>query len=335
MTRRELGTVATGVALLACVLVIAASIGTVTIPIHVVLEAVLDGSDAGLAHVVWSVRLPRVAMSALVGACLGASGAATQAVFRNPLADPYLLGAGSGAGLGAIVGFELSGELPADLAAAGAVSPGSIVPLCAFAGGLGAVLLTAALARARARRTESLVLAGVVVGNMLAAITTFLLLREGERLRAVITWTLGNLALASWRQVGELAPYVVVSLLALMLVARPLDALQLGDETAETLGVRVVAIRRITLAAATLATSASIAYVGVIGFVGLVAPHVARRLIAPTHRALLPASALFGALLLVLADLGARTIVRPAELPVGIVLTLVGGPFVLLVLRSR
>ncbi len=325
-------------AMLALAIVIAASIGTLDVPLGVTLDAIAGGlrgeARSGLAEVVWSVRLPRVLMAALVGACLGASGAGTQAVFRNPLADPFLLGVASGAGLGAIIGFAISGELPADLASVGATTPGMIVPACAFAGGLGAVVLTASLARsARGRGTEALVLAGVVVGSMLTALTSFLLLREGEHLRAIITWTLGNLSLASWDHLGRVAPYAGLALVALFALARPLDALQLGDDTAETLGVRVARTRWLALGAATLGTAASIAFVGVIGFVGLVAPHLVRRIASPAHRVLVPGSALAGALLLVLADLVARTVIRPAEVPVGIVLTLLGGPFFLLILR--
>ncbi len=289
------------------------------------------GASLGaLERIVWEVRLPRVVAGALVGASLGASGAATQGLFRNPLADPYLLGVASGAALGATVAGLLTGHG----GAFGGLGAGALGPAFAFGGGLAAVLLTIAVARAGPRATnDSLVLAGVVVGGILTAATTYLVLRDGERLRAVVSWTLGNLALAGWAEARGLLPYTVVGLGWLFAQGRALDALQLGDDTAHTLGVRVGRTRLAVIAGASLATGAAIAHVGSVGFVGLIAPHVMRQLGAASHRPLIAASALGGAALLVLADLGARTLARPAELPVGVIMTLVGGPFFLWLLR--
>jgi iron complex transport system permease protein len=193
-----------------------------------------------------------------------------------------------------------------------------------------------AIARAGARSSStSLLLAGVVVGAVLISLTSYLMLRDAERLRAVLSWSLGNLASSSWRNLGRALPYAVGGLALLFATARGLDALQLGDDTARTIGVPVRLLRVGVIAGASLATAAAVAFVGIIGFVGLVAPHVMRRIGAPRHRALLPASAFGGGALLVLADLGARTFVRPAELPVGIVTTLLGGPFFLWLLRRQ
>jgi iron complex transport system permease protein len=315
---------------------VAAGVGAAPLPLATTLSALGKGLRGGggglegLEEIAWQVRLPRVAMGALVGASLGASGAATQAVFRNPLADPYLLGVASGAAFGATLALAAGGP-----SSAGTYGPLAVsVPLCAFAGGLGAVALTAALARSVARaRDEALLLAGVVVGSVLTALTTYLMLRDGERLRAVLAWTLGSLALAGWGRVVPLVPYAAAGVGALWLLGRSLDALQLGEDTAHTLGLRVAWVKWGAIAAASLATGAAVASVGIVGFVGLLAPHAMRRLGPPTHRTLVATSALAGASLLVLADLGARTLARPSELPVGLVLTLAGGPFFLWALR--
>jgi iron complex transport system permease protein len=218
--------------------------------------------------------------------------------------------------------------------AAGSAAP--LLPLCAFGGALGAVLLTAALSTASHRdRTSSLLLAGVVVGSVMLSLTTYLMLRDADRLRAVVSWTLGSLSLASWAELAHASPYAATGLLLLYVFGRSLDALQLGPDTARTMGVDLGRVRIGVIVGASMATAASVAFVGVIGFVGLVAPHIMRRLGPPQHRVLLPASMIGGATLLVLADLGARTLVRPSELPLGVVTTLLGGPFFLWLLRRK
>ena len=294
------------------------------------------GELQGPAAIVWALRVPRVLLAALVGACLGSSGAAMQGLFRNPLADPYLLGIASGAALGATVALSVTGRLAPAFADEAFLhsGPGSLVPVAAFAGALGAVLLTLALARRRgSAQATALLLAGVVVGSVLIALTTYLMLRDADRLRAVMAWTLGSLAWSSWAELRAIVPYATLALFALFAQARGLDVLQLGDDTARTLTPRLGWVRFGVIAAASLATAAAVACVGIIGFVGLIAPHVMRRLGTPDHRTLLPASALGGAVLLIFADLAARTLTRPAELPVGVVTSLLGGPFFLWLLR--
>jgi iron complex transport system permease protein len=210
------------------------------------------------------------------------------------------------------------------------------VPAFAFVGAAGAVLAVLALSRAgRSSGSSSLLLAGIVVGSILVATDECLLLLDADRLRAVFSWTLGNLSLASWPDVARAGPYALAGMALLFALARGIDAMALGDETARTLGVNTRLLRAGVIAGASLATAATVAYVGAIGFIGLVAPHAMRRLGPPGHRVLLPASALAGAALLVIADLGARTVIRPAELPVGIVTTLAGGPFFLWLLRRE
>ena len=338
-----IATVTLLVILIVCV-VLSARSGALAIPIKVTLAAIAKGLVGGgttlQGHeaIVWNLRLPRVLTGVVVGASLGASGAAMQGLFRNPLADPYLLGIASGASFGVTVACLVGGRLSAAIAdmpfAAEAAS--NLVPLFAFAGAIAAISMTVLLAGVGYRTQQtSLLLAGVVVGSILVSLTTYLMLRDADRIRAVFSWTLGNLSFAGWSGLSKTTPYAALGFVVLFAFARPLDALQLGDDTAHTLGIRVKRVRFGVIAGASLATAAAVAFVGHIGFVGLVAPHVMRRLATPDHRSLLVTSALMGAVLLVLSDLCARTWVRPAELPVGVVTTLLGGPFFLWLLRRN
>lgn len=335
---------ATGFALVLAV-VISCAVGAISIPLSTTVRAIAVGVTGGTSelegplNIVWNLRLPRVLLAALVGASLGGSGAAMQGLFRNPLADPYLLGIASGASFGATLALTLSGNLPTAYVD-GTFDPNvasTFVPLAASVGAAGALLATLALSRAGSGRAEvtAILLSGTVVGSVLISLSTFLMLRDADRVRAVFAWTLGNLAGASWSNLGRALPYVAVGLLLLQSLARGLDALQLGEETARTLGVRPARVRLGVILGASVATAACVSFAGVVGFVGLIAPHIMRRVGGPRHRMLLPASSLAGALLLVLADFGARLLVRPAELPVGIVTSLLGGPFFLWLLRRR
>jgi iron complex transport system permease protein len=320
------------------------STGALPIPPGVTLKAVAAGISGGAdglqgaEAIVWNLRLPRVLMAALVGASLGSSGAAMQGLFRNPLADPYLLGLAGGASVGATLAMTVGGKLSGAYSDA-PFGPGgapSWIPFFAFAGAGLAVLAVMAVARAgRGERTTSLLLSGVVVGSILISLNECIMLRDADRMRAAFSWTLGSLSFATWADVAHALPYAVAGMGVLFALARGLDALALGEDTARTLGVNARTLRAGVIVGASLATAAAVAFVGVIGFVGLVAPHVMRRLGTPGHRVLIPAAALAGAALLVLADLGARTVIRPAELPVGIVTTLAGGPFFLWLLRRE
>ncbi len=342
--RRPRGVLAVGVSVTAllCAMFVSIGNGALHISWGVTFDAALAGLHgraanlAGPEAIVCYLRLPRVFMAALVGMSLGMSGAAMQGLFRNSLADPYLLGVASGASLGATIALSLGGHLAAGfmqapLGPAAAVT----VPPFAFAGGLGGVLCTLALARGGRSKTTSVLLAGVVVGSVLTSLTTYWMVRDGDRLRAVFAWTLGSLSFSSWGDLVHALPYAVCGLGLLWAAARSLDALQLGEDTARTLGVHVHRVQVGVIVGASLATAAAVSFAGVIGFVGLVAPHVMRRLGTPNHRVLLPASAAAGGTLLVLADLGARTLIRPAELPVGILTTLLGGPVFLWLLRRE
>jgi len=294
----------------------------------------LEGNEA----IVWNLRLPRAVFGALVGASLAVAGTALQGLFRNPLADPYLTGTASGAALGATLAIFATGGATAGFAAgffrAGHTS--SLIPLFAFVGAFGAVLLTLLFARLGSRGGNSLILSGVVVGSLLGAVTTFVQLHDADRMRAAFSWALGSLSLAGWSEVGAVLPFALVGFLGLFVLARALDALQLGEDTASSLGLGLPTLKLALVGLAALLTASSVSYAGLIGFVGLVAPHLCRLLVGPAHRVLLPMSALGGATLLVLADWLSRVLVRPQELPVGLLTTLLGAPFFLwLMARGR
>ncbi|MFC4427834.1 FecCD family ABC transporter permease [Deinococcus navajonensis] len=310
------------VVLLLLSVVLATGLGSVAIAPAEVLGALWRGVSGqvlmGNDVIVWQIRLPRVVMAVVVGAALSVCGGAFQGVFRNPLADPYLLGVASGSALGATVAIV-------------AGWPRTVIPLSALVLSLLAVTATLALAREGRRFPPTrLILAGVVVGSVLSAATTFLILRGEDRARQVLAYTLGDLGFSGWRDVATVLPYAGLGCAALMLLSRALDTLQLGDLTARSLGVPVERLRLLVVVAASVATAGAVAYVGVIGFVGLIVPHVVRMAWGAEHRVLLPVSALLGAALLVGADLLARTTVLSQ---VGIVTTLLGGPFFLYLLR--
>ena len=284
--------------------------------------------DSGLteqeAAIVWQLRLPRVILAGLVGATLAAAGAAYQGVFRNPLAAPYLLGVAAGAGLGATVG----------IVSASAASP--VVPAAAFAGAVVAAALAYALGGVAGggRAGTTLILGGVAVAAFFTAVQTFVQQRHADTVREVYSWILGRLSTVGWTEVALLAPYAVVSVVVLLLHRRLLDVLAVGEEEAATLGVNAARVRLLVVVAATLGTAGAVAVGGLIGFVGLVVPHAVRLLTGTSYRVILPLSVLGGAAFLMLADLGARSILSPAELPIGVITAFVGGPFFAIVLRS-
>ncbi len=272
------------------------------------------------------IRLPRVLLAFLVGGSLGVCGAALQALVRNPLADPFLLGISGGAGLAAVLALGLG------------LSGAWAVPVAAFGGGLAAVALVYRLSTVAGRPLDPrvLVLAGVVVsaftGALMAAILT---LSTAEQLRNAFFWMLGGFSSASWASVTVFLAYAAVPLLVLVMSARPLDLLSLGEEPAVSLGLDVVRARRVVYLASSLLTAASVAVCGIVGFVGLIAPHAARGILGPAHRRLLPAVFFASGAFLVLADAAARTVVRPIELPVGVITALIGVPvFATLLHRS-
>ena len=275
--------------------------------------------------IVWQIRLPRVILGALVGAMLAGGGAAYQGVFRNPLADPYLLGVAAGAGLGAtliIVGGGSTGLLPA----------------AAFTGAVGAVTITYVLgsgAGGTGGSTTSIVLAGVAVAALLTAIQEYLQQQHTQELQQIYTWILGSLSLASWSDIALILPYVVIAAVLLLAHRRLLDVLRVGEAEAGSLGVNVARLRLTVVLAATLGTAAAVSVTGLIGFVGIIVPHTVRLTWGASYRIVLPVSMVGGAAFLVLADVVARTVQAPAEVPLTVITATIGAPFFLFVLRSR
>lgn len=278
--------------------------------------------------IVWDLRLPRALLAALIGAGLAGAGAAFQGLFRNPLAEPFVVGASGGAALGATL------AITAGLRWSGAgFGP---VPLAAFVGALLAVAVVYTVAETGGQASAvALLLAGAALSTLLSALVSLLMLLNDHALMEVFAWLMGGLSGRSWPHLRATAPYLIPGLGALWLLARPLDALATGEETAQSLGLSLVRARGAIVAAASLTTAAAVAAGGIIGFVGLIAPHAARLLFGANHARLIPSSALLGALLLLLADDLARTALAPVELPVGIVTALLGGPFFLYLLKTR
>jgi iron complex transport system permease protein len=275
------------------------------------------------------IRLPRVVLATLVGALLAQAGAAYQGVFRNPLSDSGTIGASAGAGMAATLVIVYGGGAEHSVAGIGAV------PLAAFVGGLAGVLTSYILGTLVGRGgTASLILAGVAVSSFVGSVQAFVMQSSTADVKQVYTWLFGSFTAADWGLVRLALPYAAISVLIVTLHARHLDVLALGDDEAATLGLNPVRTRLIVLAAASLATATAVAVSGIIGFVGLVVPHVVRRVAGPGHRLLLPLSLLVGGAFLVLADLLARTVLAPAELPIGVVTSFVGAPFFILILRA-
>jgi len=311
--------------LIACLLGV--GFGPVNLNFGAIIKTLLglpNGLQAEDRTLLLQLRLPRVVLGALVGAALATSGAVYQSVFRNPLADPYLLGAASGAGLGATVAITNGGG-----------NLHALLPIFAFLGGVLAVAATFLVAGRLFADPSTLLLAGIAVGSFATAFQTYLQQRNSAALRPVYSWILGELTVANWDVVKWAGFYIIIALIVLIRISRVLDALMLSDEEAYSLGVSPQKIRLIAVAAATLATATAVSASGLIGFVGIVVPHLVRGLTKrATNRSLLSIS-FVGAAFLVIADLGARTLLSPAELPIGVITAFVGAPFFLFVLRSR
>ncbi len=284
--------------------------------------------DWPAAHetIIFTIRLPRVVLAGIVGASLALAGATYQGLFRNPLADPYLIGVASGAALGATAAIVV--PLPAALYALGATQWG------AFLGALAAVATVYGLARVGGRTPlTTLLLAGVAVGALASAATSFLMYWHGDKLLPIYSWLLGGFGTGSWRQARSVAPYLALGAVVLLPAARLLNALQLGEEGAQALGIHVERLQLILVVVATLVTAAAVSVSGLIGFVGLIVPHIARLLWGPDHRTLLPCCLLGGAIFLIAADGLARTVLSPSEVPVGVLTALCGAPFFIFLLR--
>ncbi|HEY3134248.1 MAG TPA: iron ABC transporter permease [Gemmatimonadaceae bacterium] len=314
------------VAVLVLIAMIAVARGAVSVPIGAVLDALLGHGDPTAVAIVRDLRLPRVVLGALVGAGLGASGAALQGALRNPLAEPYLLGVSGGAAVGAVIAFAFK------------VTSDAVITLAAFVGAIAAVFVALGVARVGGRSARAdvrtLLIAGVIVGAFAnAAIMVALANASPNNIRGALWWMMGSAADATWQRVAWLAVSILGAGGALVYWAREIDVLSLGEETAASLGVDVERAGRRAFLIAALLAAATVSAAGLIGFVGLVVPHIARGLGLRAHRPLVIASGLIGGTLVIAADLAARTLAPPSELPLGAITALLGVPFFLLQLR--
>lgn len=304
---------------------IAISFGPIKLPFTSILKTILnlpgslEGSDR---TVLIDIRLPRVLLALLVGSALSTSGAVYQTVFRNPLADPYLLGAAAGAGLGATIAITNS-----------AVS--GLLPIFAFLGAVLAVVASFFISGKFFAEPSTLLLSGIAVGSFATAVQTYFQQRHSASLRPVYSWILGELTSAEWSTIRWSGIYIASSLAIIFFIRKKLDALLLSDDEAFSLGIQPNRIRLIALGAATFATATAVSASGLIGFVGIVIPHLVRGVTKRVSNENLPVIALTGAGFLVLADLGARSLLSPAELPIGVLTAFIGAPFFLIILRRR
>ncbi len=316
---------------------LAASIGSVNIPFLSTLRILLDKLPLiditpswpdSYATIVLEIRLPRVVLAGLVGSALATAGATYQGLFRNPLADPYLIGVAQGASLGAVIGFLL----PVGWNIAGF----GLIPLLAFIGALVSTTTVYLLARVgKTLPVTTLILAGVALGSLLGSIVSYLIISSDEKLHSIIFWMMGSFSLSKWTEVSVVLPYVAVGTAIIIIFARLLNVMQLDEEQAQQLGVNVERFKIILLAAATLITAASVSFVGTIGFVGIIIPHAVRLVWGADHRFLLPLAVLTGAIFMILTDLVARTVMAPTEIPIGVITAICGAPFFLYLLRRR
>jgi iron complex transport system permease protein len=322
---------------LVVVVILATSVGSVRVPFLTTFSILADrlpfvhvtsNWPSAITTVVLEIRLPRVLLAGLVGAALATAGATYQGLFRNPLADPYLIGVAQGASLGAVIGFLLPATW--DIAGFG------LIPLLAFAGAILATFTVYMLARVgKALPVTTLILSGVALSALFGSIVSYLIITSGEAMHGIIFWLMGSFSLSQWSEVGVVLPYIAVGTGIIIVFARPLNVMQLDEEQAQQLGVNVERLKLILLAAATLITAASVSFVGTIGFVGIIIPHAVRIIWGADHRFLLPLSVLTGAIFMILTDLVARTLLSPAEIPIGVITAICGAPFFLYLLRRR
>ncbi|MBI2849624.1 MAG: iron chelate uptake ABC transporter family permease subunit [Chloroflexi bacterium] len=315
----------------------ATAVGSVQIPFLTILQVMFSKLPlVGITPnwpettetIVLAIRLPRVILAGLVGAALSLAGATYQGLFRNPLADPYLIGVAQGAALGAVTGFLFPFDWPG-------IGVG-IIPFLAFIGAVLSVAIVYLLARVgKTLPVTTLILAGVALGALFGSIVSFLVITSGQAMQGIIFWLMGSFSLSKWSEVQVILPYVAVGVVVILLYSRPLNVMQLDEEQAQQLGINVERVKLILLIAATLITAAAVSFVGTIGFVGIIIPHVVRLIWGPDNRILLPMSVLTGAIFMVSADLVARTLLSPMELPVGIVTAVCGAPFFLYLLRRK
>ncbi|MGD8699940.1 MAG: iron ABC transporter permease [Gemmatimonadales bacterium] len=328
MTNRRLARLTLLALIAATIFLVSITVGAVHLPLRAVMAALSGAGDETTRAIVLNLRLPRAVLALLVGGALGLAGAVFQALLRNPLAEPWVLGVSGGAAVGAVAAVVLGWSLPA---------PWS-VPLAALAGALLAIVLVLRIAThaARGLDTRVLILAGLVVAAFFNAVIQLLLtFASGETFRSAVFWMMGSLAAANWTSAVVLAAYLLPAMAALLFLARPLNLLAVGEETALYLGTRVERVKLASYLIASLLVAATVAVSGIIGFVGLIVPHAIRLMWGSDHQLLLPASVLLGGGFLLAADTAARTVAAPAELPLGVITALVGVPLFVILLARR
>lgn len=336
------GVVVSGLLVILCATaVMAAATGAAGIPLARLPAALGFTAGAGDADmlvrdhlVLWSIRLPRIALAAMIGALLATSGAIMQGLFRNPLADPALVGVSSGGAFTASVAIVIGDRV---LSGAQSVLPFQILPLAAF---LGSLVTTLALHRIATRENRTSITIFLLGGLAIAALANagiglLVFVADDRQLRDITFWLLGSLGGATWAKAGVIAPFLIALALVVPFIARGLDLLVLGEAEAFYMGIEVERLKRLSIVLVSALTAAAVSFAGVIGFVGIVVPHLLRLIIGPAHRRLLPASACGGAILLLAADTFARTMAAPAEVPIGILTAIIGAPFFLMLLMRQ
>jgi cobalamin transport system permease protein len=308
-------------------IVLSLAIGSVFISPKELWHVIIGNGNETFTAILWQIRLPRTVLIALTGAALGGSGATYQGLFRNPLADPFLIGVASGAGLGAVIAMSV--KWPYSFWGLMAI------PMAAFIAALLTVFIVYSLARVGSTiPTTNLILAGVAFSSFATSLTSFLMLRSTGEVRRALGWLLGGASQSGWTAILAIVPYLIIGLSVLIFSGHALNLLQFGDDQAQQLGLNVTTTKRILLAASSLATAAAVAFSGIIGFIGLIVPHLIRLWFGPDYKRLLPLSILGGATALLVCDVVSRVIIAPQEIPVGIITALVGAPFFLWVLRN-
>ena len=306
--------------ILAVLSVLALRIGSVSYTTAEILESIFDPSST-IHTIIVNLRLPRVLLAAIVGMCLAAAGTLLQAVMQNPLADPGIIGVSSGASVAATVVFLVVPSWTSSL------------PVLAFLGAAAACLIIYLMAWKRGVEPTRIILAGTAVNAMLGAVSSFLTLLNADNLQGVLSWMNGSMAAVSWADVRQLGIYGGIGLVLALLCIKPANALQLGDDMAKNLGLRVNGMRILLSGVGAFLAAATVSVVGMIGFVGLVVPHITRLLVGSNHRVMLPPGMVLGACVVLFADTLGRTIAAPMEIPLGIIMAILGGPFFLFLLR--
>jgi iron complex transport system permease protein len=315
-------------------IILAAVIGPVYIPFELVFKIIcakLPISSDLIAQswsqvqetIIIQIRLPRILLGALVGAALASAGAAMQGLFKNPMADPYIIGISSGGALGAAIAIVFHLTLPT-------------LPFISFLGSISAAFIVYNISKVDEKiPVATLLLSGIAIGAFLSAITSFLMYIAGESLHQIVFWLMGGLSSSDWDRIKIITAPLISGMVLLSIYARELNIMLLGDEEAQSLGVEVEKLKKLTIAISALLTGVAVSVSGIIGFVGLIIPHIIRLMLGPDHRILIPAAALMGGIFIVLADIIARTIIAPTELPIGIITAFFGAPFFIYLLQKR